>query len=51
VFNHTEQMIDEVIMARVFGGMHFPTSMEHGAIIGKRVGRYVASRHFKPVKH
>jgi hypothetical protein len=50
VFNNTNQMIDEIIMARVFGGMHFPTSVEHGSIIGKKVGRLVASNHFKPVK-
>ena len=50
VFHNTNGMIDEVIMARVFGGMHFPTSGEHGSIIGKKVGRLVARNHFKPVK-
>ena len=50
VFHNTNGMIDEIIMARVFGGMHFPTSVEHGSIIGKKVGRLVARNHFKPVK-
>lgn len=51
VFYNTNAMIDEIKMARVFGGMHFPTSVEHGAIIGKKVGRWVARNHFKPVSH
>jgi hypothetical protein len=50
VFHNTNGMVDEIIMARVFGGMHFPTSVEHGSIIGKKVGRLVAQNHFKPVK-
>jgi len=49
VFTNTHQMIDEVIMARVFGGMHFQTSGEHGAIIGRKVGNLVAQNHFKRV--
>ena len=51
VFYNTNGMIDEVIMARVFGGMHFQTSVEHGATIGRKVGRLVASNHFRRVKH
>jgi hypothetical protein len=50
VFHHTNQMIDEIVMARVFGGMHFQTSVEHGAIIGRQVGRLVARNHFRPAK-
>ena len=51
VFRNTDEMVDEIILARVFGGMHFQTSIEHGATIGKKVGRLVARNHFKPVKH
>ncbi len=51
VFRNTNEMVDEIILARVFGGMHFQTSIEHGATIGKKVGRLVARNHFKPVKH
>lgn len=50
VFKTTDEMVDEIIMARVFGGMHFQTSVEHGATIGKRVGALVARKHFRPVK-
>jgi hypothetical protein len=51
VFHDTDEMIDEIILARVFGGMHFQTSVEHGATIGRKVGRLVARSHFKPAKH
>jgi hypothetical protein len=44
-------MIDEVIMARVFGGMHYQTSGEHGATIGRQVARLVARNHFKRLAH
>ena len=51
VFDNTNKMVDEVILARVFGGMHFQTSGEHGATIGRKVGRLVAKNHFKPVNN
>lgn len=50
VFHNTNQMIDEIVLARVLGGMHFQTSVEHGATIGQKVGRLVARNHFRPVK-
>ena len=49
VFYNTNAMIDEILLARVFGGMHFLTSVEHGSIIGKKVGHFVATNHFKHV--
>jgi hypothetical protein len=51
VFHNTNQMVEEIILARVFGGMHFQTSVEDGATIGRKVGRLVARNHFRPVKH
>jgi hypothetical protein len=50
VFYDTNDMVDEIIFARVAGGMHFQTSVEHGAQIGRKVGRLVARNHFRPVK-
>ncbi|HEY3518407.1 MAG TPA: vanadium-dependent haloperoxidase [Gammaproteobacteria bacterium] len=49
VFDNTNKMIDEIILARVAGGMHFQTSIEDGATIGKKVGQWVARNHFRPV--
>jgi hypothetical protein len=50
-YYRTDDLLDEVLRARVFGGMHFPTSGAHGAHLGKEVGSWVYNRHFKPVKN
>jgi hypothetical protein len=34
--------------ARIWGGMHFRTSVDHGRRLGERTAAWVASRHFKP---
>jgi hypothetical protein len=49
VFYNTNDLIEEVKMARVYGGMHFHTSTEHGAKIGRQVGHWVTRNYFKPV--
>lgn len=49
VFDNTNKMIDEIVLARVAGGMHFQTSIEDGSTLGKKVARWVARNHFKPV--
>jgi hypothetical protein len=46
----TDDLVDEVMRARVFGGMHFPTSVAHGALMGKKVGDWIVDHNFKPVK-
>jgi hypothetical protein len=43
-----DALVEEVKWARVFGGMHYLTSTEHGADLGRRVGRYVMREHFRP---
>lgn len=34
--------------ARIWGGMHFRTSVEHGRTLGEKTGAWVASHHFRP---
>ena len=41
-FRSTDELVDEVINARVYGGMHFRNSVEHGIALGRKVGKYVA---------
>jgi hypothetical protein len=48
-FDNTDDLIREIIDARVFGGMHYRTSGVHGAVIGRKVARLVAARYFHPV--
>jgi hypothetical protein len=51
VFHDVYDIPGEVKMARVYGGMHFLTSVEHGVILGRKVGRWVEANYFKPVRH
>ncbi|HKU13851.1 MAG TPA: vanadium-dependent haloperoxidase, partial [Steroidobacteraceae bacterium] len=39
VFKRTEEISDEIAAARVYGGMHFPTSARHGVELGRKVGK------------
>jgi hypothetical protein len=49
-YETTDDLVKEVQVARVYGGMHYPTSTVHGAILGRQVGRYLAQHYFQPVK-
>jgi hypothetical protein len=49
-FSKTEHLINEIIEARIYGGMHFRTSSEHGVEMGKKVAKWVAKHHFKAVE-
>jgi hypothetical protein len=49
-YERTDDKIKEVLDARVWGGMHFRTSGEHGAELGKNVAKYIAKHHFQPVE-
>ncbi|HET9447319.1 MAG TPA: vanadium-dependent haloperoxidase [Steroidobacteraceae bacterium] len=50
VFERTDQLTKEIIEARVYGGMHFPTAGQHGVELGKRVGKWTAKNYFRPVR-
>lgn len=49
-YQSTDDLVAEVLAARVYGGMHFPTSNVHGAVMGRQVGRWIAKNYFRPVK-
>ncbi len=46
----TDDMIEQVIEGRIFGGMHYRTSGRHGAIIGRKVANWLAKHYFQPVE-
>jgi hypothetical protein len=48
-FDNTDNLIKEIIDARVFGGMHYRTSGEDGIKVGKKVAKWVARHYFLPV--
>jgi PAP2 superfamily len=50
VFDSPDELVKEILVARVYGGMHFPTSVRHGAQMGKQVGKWVVKRYFMLLK-
>ena len=49
LFTRTQDIVKEVIDARIYGGMHYRTSGVHGAVIANKVALYVAKHYFLPV--
>jgi hypothetical protein len=47
VFTRTDDLRDEIINARVYGGMHYRDSVEVGATIGAQVADWVATNYFR----
>jgi hypothetical protein len=48
-FSSTDDVVKAVEDARVFAGFHFRTSCVRGAVLGKKVAKYVAKNYFQPV--
>lgn len=44
----TTAMVEELQMARIWGGMHFRYSNEDGAALGKNVAKWVVTQRFQP---
>jgi hypothetical protein len=49
-YERTDDLVQEVRNARVWGGMHFRSSVEAGAELGKDVAKWVANNNFRPVE-
>jgi hypothetical protein len=49
-FSRFSQATDEVVDARVYSGVHFRISDEHGAKIGKQVARWREKHFFQPAR-
>jgi hypothetical protein len=47
-YSSTEQLLSEITMARVAGGMHFRTANLEGRALGTNVGEYVVANYFQP---
>ena len=48
-FDSTDDIIKEIIDARVYNGVHYRTSVVHGAVLGHKVAQWVAKHYFQPV--
>ncbi len=49
-FENTDDLIKEIIDARVYGGMHYRSSVKDGANIGKHVTHWMTKYYFQPVR-
>jgi hypothetical protein len=47
-FDSTDDIVKEIIDARVYNGVHYRTSVIEGAILGRKVANWVAKFYFKP---
>jgi hypothetical protein len=48
-FSRTQDALKEVIEGRIYGGMHYRTSVVHGIVMSNKVAHYVAKNYFLPV--
>jgi PAP2 superfamily len=48
-FDRFSRALQEIIDARVWGGIHFRTADVQGAVMGKKVARYLRGHYFQPV--
>jgi hypothetical protein len=49
-FESTDDMIREIVDARVWAGIHYRTSVVHGAVIGRQVAHWVSKHYFLPTQ-
>jgi hypothetical protein len=49
LLENTDEIIDQVIQARIYGGIHFRTANEDGVKMGKQVARWIARNYFRPL--
>jgi hypothetical protein len=47
-FTSIDEMVQFISDARIWGGMHFRTSTEHGRTLGEQTAAWVTQRHFLP---
>jgi hypothetical protein len=50
-FNSFQQMVDDVVLGRVIGGMHFRNSGVVGAESGRQIAQWVTSHNLQPTSH
>jgi hypothetical protein len=48
-FDRLSDALDEIIEARIWGGIHFRTADVQGTVIGKKVARHIRQHYFRPL--
>jgi hypothetical protein len=49
-YSSTQNLLREVQMARIYGGMHYHHSVVQGAVLGHKVAHNLVENYFKPLK-
>ena len=49
-YDNTDDYVRDIGLARIYGGMHFRTSAQHGAQMGRDIAKWVAKNYFLPLK-
>ena len=49
-FNKLSDYVAEVVNARVYDGVHYRTSGEAGAVMGRKIGQYTVQNFLKPLR-
>lgn len=49
-FSSTKSLLQEVQVARIYGGMHFHHSIIQGTVLGQRVASHLVNNYFQPLK-
>ena len=50
-YDRLSDALEEVLDARIYGGMHYRNSTRVGADLGKQVSRFTTRHFFRPAKH
>ena len=50
VFSNTDDVLKAVNDARIFAGFHYRTSCVRGAVLGRKVAKFVGRHHFRPIQ-
>ena len=45
-YDSTDDLLDDSV-ARIWGGMHFRTSIVHGGVLGMKTAKWVVKHHFE----
>ncbi len=49
-FERFSDAVEEVVGARIWGGIHFRTADEQGAKMGKQIAQWIKTRYFEPAR-
>jgi hypothetical protein len=50
-FSNTDDVVKAVNDARIFAGFHYRTSCVRGAVLGKKVAKYIGKNYFRPMRN